>query len=73
MTARDLTGIELMVLQYEDRIAFERANPFSADVVARAVPYCFIPSGVRSRIEDGQADLITELGKLLAAARKAVR
>ena len=66
--------LDLMISQYEKAIAFEIANPF--DGKAQAIPYCFIPSKVKSSIEDGRADYLIEIQKLLAgakAARKAVR
>jgi hypothetical protein len=62
--------LEIAIAQYEKAIAFEIANPFDGKV-AQAIPYCFIPSAVKARIEDGRADYVEEISKLLAAAKRA--
>jgi hypothetical protein len=71
MTKVDTTALEVAIKQYQDAIAFEIANPF--DGKAQAIPYCFIPSSVKNRIEDGQADYLDEIKKLLAGANAALK
>ena len=73
MTAT-IADLDLMIAQYETRIAFEIAHPFTGQ--PQSVPYCFIPDRIKSRIEDGRADFLKEIKKLHAAAvaaRQAVR
>jgi hypothetical protein len=69
MTKVDTTGLDVAIKQYENAIAFEIANPL--DGKAQAIPYCFIPSAVKNRIEDGRADYLNEIQKLLASAKAA--
>ena len=76
MAKVDTTGLDVAIKQYEDAIAFEIANPFDGTATYEAIPYCFIPSDVKNRIEDGCADYLDEIQKLHAAAvatRKAAR
>jgi hypothetical protein len=70
MAKVDTAGLDIAIAQYEKAIAFEIANPFDGKV-AQAIPYCFIPSAVKARIEDGNADYVEEISKLLAAAKRA--
>ena len=69
MNKVDTNGLDIAIKQYETAIAFEIANPF--DGKAQAIPYCFIPSAVKNRIEDGHADYLIEIQKLLAGAKAA--
>ena len=71
MAKVDTTGLDIAIAQYEERIAFEIANPFDGTMKPRSVPYCFLPDKVRARVENGQADFIEEVTKLLAAAKRA--
>lgn len=68
MAKVDTTGLEIAIKQYEEAIAFEEANPFTGK--PQSVPYCYLPDRVKSRIEDGRADYLTEIKKLCAAAKR---
>jgi len=68
MNKQDTTGLEIAIQQYEEAIAFEIANPWDGTRTARAIPYCFIPSKIKSRIEDGRADYLKEITKLYEQA-----
>lgn len=70
MAKVDTTGLDIAIAQYEKAIAFEIANPFDGKI-SQAIPYCFIPSAVKARIEDGTADYLEEIQNLLAAAKRA--
>jgi len=70
MAKANTEALDIAIAQYEQAIAFEIANPFDGKV-AQAIPYCFIPSAVKARIEDGVADYLEEIEKLLAAAKSA--
>jgi hypothetical protein len=63
----------IAIKQYEEAIAFERTHPWDGTQAARSIPYCFIPDRIKARIEDGRADYLTEIKKLLAAAKEAAR
>ena len=76
MNKVDTTGLDIAIKQYEEAIAFEVSNPWDGTLTARSIPYCHIPDKVKSRIEDGRADYLKEIQKLLASAkatREAVR
>jgi hypothetical protein len=64
-----VNNLELAIAQYEEAIAFEIANPWDGTFVARAIPYCFIPDKIKARIEDGRADYLEEIRKLLVSAK----
>ncbi len=70
MTKADTTGLDIAIKQYQEAIAFEVANPWDGTIKARAIPYCFLPDKVKARIEDGRADYLAEVRKLLASAMK---
>ena len=76
MAKVDTTGLDVAIKQYEEAIAFEIANPWDGSFKPRSIPYCHIPDSIKYRIEDGRADYLNEIKKLLTkakAARKAVR
>jgi hypothetical protein len=64
MNEIDTTDLEMAIKQYEEAIAFEVANPWDGSLKARAIPYCYIPSKIKSKIEDGRADYLEEITKL---------
>jgi hypothetical protein len=66
----DTTSLDIAIKQYEEAIAFELAHPWDGSQTPRAIPYCFIPDRVKSRIEDGRADYLREVQKLLASAKR---
>lgn len=64
-------SLDIAIKQYEEAIAFEVANPWDGSLTPRSHPYCYIPDKVKARIEDGRADYLTEVKKLLASCKRA--